>query len=155
MSARRIAGVALGLLWLAAPGVGVRSGSAGTEALDDLALGGCAGTELSQIFSGPGDAKVFSLIPTANGRVKVSTKDAGTFGPDLWRAEAHEVGLRGMSRSGNGRPDVFSGRVSIHNLRISRDYQAVISPDLIRSGFPPEVIVCVEGPVTVVGPLPE
>lgn len=114
----------------------------------------CPGLVVSLTFDLAGDAFVFNLAPSANGVAAVSTRDLFLFGPDIWRAELHEVGKPGKSKSGTGSQTNFTGRVS-KGVKVGRSYQAIISPDDIPAGFGAGMEACFEGPVIVTGPLAE
>lgn len=103
-------------------------------------------------FVSAGDAKIYGLTPFGNGQVKVSTIDQFLFGPDIWRAEIHEVKVNGntpgKSKAGNGSQIDFTGTVA-KGVKIGKFYQTIISPDTIPAGFPAGMTVCVQGPVLI------
>jgi hypothetical protein len=103
-------------------------------------------------FFSAGEVKVFNLVPFGNGKVQVSTRDLFLFGPDIWRAELHEVKANGnspgKSKSGNGSQVDFTGVVA-KGVKIGRSYQTMISPDNIPAGFAAGMEACVFGPVFI------
>jgi len=114
----------------------------------------CPGTEVVLSFDAAGDAFVFDLAPTGNGKVKVSVADCCVFGPDIYRISLFEVGKPGRSKVTNGVVDDFSGTIK-KGVQVGKSYKVIISPDSVLGGFGAGATACFEGPVTVTGPLAE